>query len=80
MLRVTNWTGMRVGFFINATQYFIEPNSTLTLELPPGRYPFTISRTGYSPAKGVAKLEAGHIYDLPITAEVDKQDTGHILA
>ena len=69
-LRVTNWTGMRVGFFINATQYFIEPNSTLTLELPPGRYPYTISRTGYSPARGVAELEAGRIYDLSITAEV----------
>jgi len=61
---------MRVGFFINATQYFIEPNSTLTLELPPGRYPYTISRTGYSPARGVAELEAGRIYDLSITAEV----------
>ncbi len=70
MLNVINWTGMRVGFFINATQYFIEPNSTLTLELPAGRYPYTMSRTGYEPYRGVAELEAGQTYNLSITAEV----------
>lgn len=57
-------------FTIAGPRYKVEGNSTEIIELPPGRYTYTVSKPGFQDINATITVEAGVIYPLSFTCEI----------
>jgi hypothetical protein len=67
---VTNYCGTPFYFTIAGTMYEVPGNDSVSIELPPGEYNYTVSKPGFSDINGTLYLEAGFMYPYPITCQV----------
>lgn len=75
VLMVINHCGTPLYFTIAGNMYEVEGNSSVSIQLPPGQHPFTISIPGFEDHNNTIDVEAGKSYGLPITCCVNTVGT-----
>jgi hypothetical protein len=67
---VENYCGTPFYFTIADVMYEVPGNGSVSIELPPGEYTYTVSKPGFSDLGGTLYLEAGQAYNYGITCQV----------
>jgi hypothetical protein len=70
LLLVENYCGTPFYFTIADVMYEVPGNGSVTIELPPGEYTYTVSKPGFADIRGSLYLEFPQLYRYPITCEV----------